>query len=808
MKVYKLFMISVVLIGQIMASGNPAPFIHLTPQGTVKGENVTFEVMLAPENSGMYDLYLLYRQLGEQEYKSVPMNQEGYIFDVTLRTNDFSTGQVEYYIAYEGQLGAVGTIPEESPQINPLIMLVAPNNTEQSPENNVEILVLSPEPDEMVRFDELLISASVMGLDEKFDYSKSKLLIDGTNVSSLAEVRDGIYTFSPKQIRSGYHNIELIIVDNMNNELGRQEWSFRATGGQDTSPESGARYAGSVFVENRYTQITNRGQNYLRAGGMFRGGYNALQYNARLAVSSEENSQRQPVNRYGLQLVYKISERNNVFLRGGDFSPYYNPLVFQNKRVRGIETGLAIGFFTFDFVYGQLYRGIGGRAITDSINTETQAPDGTPVDTTIYTQIVSAGKNEERIMAFRPGFRFGETAHWNLNLVSSREQKGSVEYGGPVQEALVMGTDLSMNFDNRRILFDASIQASINNTNAGNDEITYDELALGSEELRNNETAKKYWNFIEGLGMISMTTGLNPYPSLGMRFEASFRYFGNNFIARYTNVEQNFASPGNPYLLKDVSGIYIADNIRLLSNQVFLNLFYRGFSTNRSKKSLKTQNNEIGATVSYFPTGNLPSLTLSYINIDRSNDVDLNSGEFENPKLYLEDNKTQTFNVSTSYNFDLSSVRNTLSLNFSNYARDEAQEFKQGNQSNFSVYGIGVMSKFNFPLITRLNYSQSNSGIGAGLTESTTDIQRIFLGFEYNISGFMGADVFKPFVNFSLQNISFTGGNDTKRNNYTAGLSYRSPVFGILSIRYDNISYGTTTEYNDSIMNARYQYNF
>ena len=805
MKPYIILLIAVSLAASAFAAGTSAPFFHMTPQGTVKGESVTFEVMMAPENSGLYDLYLFYRQLGEQDYKSVAMNQEGFVFETTLATGDFTTGQIEYYIAYEGQLGAVGTLPEESPQINPLIMNVAPNNSVEAPESSVEILVLSPEQDEMVRFDELLISASVMGLAENFDFSKSRLMIDGTNVSTLVEIRDGIFTFSPKQIRSGYHNVELIIMDNMNNEIGRKEWSFRATGGQDTSPESGSNYAGSVFMEERYTKITENAQNYFRAGGMFRGAYNALHYNARLVYSSEENDRRQPVNRYGLQLVYKFSERDNILLRGGDFTPYYNPLVFQNKRVRGVETGLAVGFFTMDFVYGQLYRGIAGTAFIDSIRTQTQAPDGTPIDTTIYTKLVAAGKNEERIMALRPGFRFGNNVHWNLNLVSSREQKGSVENGGPVQEAMVVGTDLSMNFDNKRILFDASVQTSINNTNAGLDEITFDELAQGSEELRENDTARKYWDFIDKLGMISMTTGLNPYPSLGMRFETSLRYFGNNLTARYSNIEQNFASPGNPYLLKDASGFYIADNIRLLSNQVFLNLYYRGMITNRSKKSRKTSNNELGVTLSYFPTGNLPSLTISYINIARANDVDLNSGEFETPQLYIEDNKTQTLNVATSYNFDLSSVRNTLSLNFSNYNRDETYEFKQGNQSDFMVYGIGIISKFNFPLITKINYSQSNSALGAGLTETTTDIQRIFLGVEYNMSGLIGADIFRPFVNVGLQDIKLTTGETTKRNNYSFGLSYRNPISGILSVRFDNITY---SQYNDSILNARYQYNF
>ena len=105
--------------------------------------------------------------------------------------------------------------------------------------------------------------------------------------------------------------------------------------------------------------------------------------------------------------MYKFSERNNIYVKGGDFTPYYNPLAFQNKRVRGVDAGLAYGFFTFDFVYGQLYRGVEGTFATSEINTFTQDPanPGVPVDTTIIDTIQGLGKYEENIMAFRPGFR-------------------------------------------------------------------------------------------------------------------------------------------------------------------------------------------------------------------------------------------------------------------------------------------------------------------------------------------------------------------------------------------------------------------
>ena len=801
-----LFKYTIIIVAGLTAAAlaNGGQFFHTTPQGIVRGEVVTLEVMMTGSNARLYDMHVFYRPLGATDYKYLSMERQGLLYTADINTNEITSGQMEYYFGYEGELGEVGSMPEVTPEINPYTMQVAPNQSAVQQTSGVELVVLSPQQDEVVAYTELVIAASVLGGEGVTDLSNFKLLIDGTDVTNLAEFSDGILTFAPRQIRGGYHNIELMVYDATNNLLNKQEWSFRASGGSQTPETSGTNYRGSAFLENRYLNIGQRSQNFFRGGVMVNGSVNALDYRARLILSSEEADNRQPVNRYAAQLVYKFSERNNIYINGGDFTPYYNPIAFMNKRIRGVQTGLAFGFFTFDFLYGQTNRGIEGSFSVDSLIT------GAPDNPVVLDTLLRAGTYKETVMAFRPGFRFGESVKWNLNLINSREDEGSIRYGGNVRESIVAGTDLNMNFDNRRIIVDASVQASINNNNAGLPEVSFDSLAKIDEDLASNDALRKYWDFLEGLGMISMTPGLNPYPSLAMRFETVLRYFGNNLSVRYTNIERNFASPGNPYLLRDMAGIYISDNFRLINNQLFTNLFFRSYSTNRSQTVQKTSNTEFGATISYFPQQNLPSLTLGYTSIDRSNDVTMaDTALFERPEFYMEDNQTQSIMVSTSYNFDVSAVKNTVSLNFSKYMRDEALELRQENQSDFNIFGVGLLSKFRFPLITRINYSQSETLFGKE-NQSVTNISRLFLGLEYRLRGLAAGDLLKPFVNFTLQNIQFTGTPDAKRNNFTLGLQYKNPVMGVLSVRYDLITFGgdVAPDYNDSVLNAKYQYNF
>jgi len=810
MKLLKYILFSAVIGWNIiaLAGSNTNLFFHETPQGVVRGEDVRLEVVLNNPAVQIYDMYLFYRQGGSSTYQRMAMDNQGYVFSASLNTAEVTTGRVEYYIGYEGELGQIGTLPALSAQTSPYVMLVAPAQAVMQ-RDQVEIMVLSPDADATVASDELVIAAYVMGVGSDFDFNKSKLLIDGVNVTSMIEFADGVLTFSPRQIKSGPHNIEINLYDAQNNMIGKKEWSFRTGGKMETLAPT--NYRGSIFIDERFQDISDNNDNFLRGGGEFSGRYANFDASARLLISSEESPRRQPVNRYGLNLRYNLSKSDNLYIRGGDFTPIYNPLTFYNKRVRGIETGLQLSFFQFDFVYGQTNRGINGT--TSRVASTDTTLTGEPVVATIS----EGGIYAENIIAFRPGFRFGTNATWNLNLLNAKEDIKSIKIGGNPKESLVVGTDLNLNFDRRRINFDAAVQASMANNDAAGAQVTWDTLTSVNPDLKDNNLAKSMFNMLKSTGFLSTTQGLSPYPSLGMNFEATLRYFGNDLQLRYLSVAKEFATPGNPYMLKDLAGFYFNDYLKILNNQLFLNLFYNNFKQDKSLDKVSTANQELGATVSYFPVGNIPSFTIGYSSISRSNDLTLQDSLLYS-KYYMEDNTTSRFMLSTTYNVEVSRVKNAVSLTMNTYGREENVDFKKDNASDFTLYGIGVVSKFPISVLTRVNYSQSSSMFGtSAASKYETNIQRIFLGVEYEMVNVIGIDQFKPFVNVTLQTISNKSATtkfDGPRNNYTLGLAYRNQELGVFSLRFDQITYqlpgagGSKQDLSDTIFNARYQYNF
>jgi hypothetical protein len=816
MRILKYFLCTILVLIVASAEAGNVQFYHNTPAGVIRGEEVDIEVMLSGMTNEIYDLHLFYREMGEADYSSVLMRREGLLYKSTIKTAGFTAGQMQYYVAYEGALGEIGTFPEEMAEFNPFIMEIAPARVLQE-DGPVEVVILSPLEEETVVDEDIVVAVYVFSEEEQIDYANTRLVIDGVNIRTNVDFSDGVVTYTPplgQTFRDGFHNVEVQIFNTEGRALGQKSWSFRSIQGVSKQPKSFIR--GSAFIENRYQSIGPSGEgfdpvdNFFRTGGEITGRYNDIDYRARLVVSSEEDANVQPVNRYTGEVKYNFSPENNIFLIGGDFNPYYNTLVLQDKRVRGIHAGLNVGFFTFDYILGQLRRGINGRA--DSLSTGTGVSDFIAVD----------GTYEQNMWSIRPGFKFWDTAWWTLNLVNAKEDPNSIEIGGNAKESVSLGTDLNLNFDQKRVIIDASFNASINNTNAGLEEVSWDTLAKYNDDLQGNDEAKQLWDFLESTGWLSMTTGINPLPSYAMQFDATFRYFYNNLKIRYYKMDRDFANPGNPYLLKDISGFQISDNIRLFENQVYLTIFYKNYTTDRSRNEEATDNSELGVTLSYFPYQALPSLNITYANMDRSNGVSA-----EQTDLFRVNNQTQRLSFNTSYNFDITGTRNAVTLNYTTYGRDE--EVSPSAQSDFGLYAIGLRTNFAIPIVTRLNYSSSENDIGTGtsLTQSNLKVNTFLIGVDYVMGGIMPGDVFKPFANFRLQSVKthrterFIAPEtitdiETDRNNFTLGFAYQSPTMGILSIRWDYITYDNTysdpglqtPEFNDTILNARYTYNF
>ena len=781
----------VLILGSLFSSlySQAGQLDHLVPPPVLLGDKVRLEARTLNNQIPLDNVALFYRMEGEFNYHSAAMKKEGLIFLYEMPTTGLHPGNMEYYFAYQDARGDVRYLPHSNPEKQPFRLQILPARPETSAlgKEKIDILVLSPQSEVLTSPDELVLAFSIPLDIENPEKLRYKLVISGVDVTKLI-TRDGhLISFAPPTIRSGLHNAELSIYNAVGKLLGKKDFSFRVS--TKPSGKKGFNSSANVFLDNRLQNINKQNDNFFRAGLRWKGSYKKFDFLANALVSSEEALSRQPVNRYTAQIRYNFSSRYNLYLKAGDITANYDPLSFWGKRVRGFGAGLNTKYFSLDYSAGQSYRAVEGKAIGDSI-----------------TQY---GTYKQQFTAIRPQLSFGKYVSWSLNLVNSKELPGSIKYGTNPKEALAMGSGIQLNLDNSRIVIKGNFQASIKNEDAQG-EIDFDTLAA-HYDLSEADTrqAKKFIDIMESLGFLTLSQGLAPIPSLAMQFEAQLRYYQQTLRALYKKIDPEFTTPGNPYLLKDIQGLFISDNIRLLDNQVFLNLYYNAYQNNLSDKDTRTDNAEMGGSISYYPLSRLPSLTLSYGNQSRLNGLAKDNVDPDSTHFLLEDNRTQRIGLSSSYNFDLPGLRNTLTFSASKYTRNDA--VYPANRSSFLLFNAGLRNRFSFPLTTRLNYANSNSGFGEADLENASEIQKYYLSVDYLFRRVIGNSDLKPYLQLTFQKITNTLSGVKKkynRNNYTSGFYLTNAKFGNLSLRYDYIDYGTLYNIKDSVFSARYEVNF
>ncbi len=671
------------------------------------------------------------------------------------------------------------------------------------PENSIEILLLAPEPNEVIPSDEFVLALSVPLQANALQDLNYRLFINNVDVSRLLNVEGNLIYFIPKTIRGGVHNARFELTNENGRLLGTKEVLFRISGEPSTGKGFNSRT--SFFVDNRYQQLSETTNNYLRGGLDFYASYKKFDFQSRVLLSSEEAPGRQPINQYAAQMRFNFSTRYFMYLKGGDFSTNYDPLVFWEKRIRGVGFGFYSSFLDLDITYGRAVHDVEGRAVTDTTVLQSGDPNADNI-VVVRDSVTSVGMYRRDFLAIRPQIHIGPRLSLAFNLVNGKDDPNSIKYGGNPKEALVGGTSLRIEFDPNRFIVTGSLQASMKNEDAANP-IEFDTLAnrydLSDSE---KETAESLVNFFEDYGFLTLTQGLSPIPSFAMQFETHIKYFNHYLRASYKSIGAEYTTPGNPYLLKDTKGFYISDNIRMLNNQLFVTLHYKQYEDNISQEEAKTDNRDYGGSISYFPFKNLPSISLNYSNHTRKNDLARQGIDPAASLFYIEDVIMQRIGISTSYDFNTGTIRNTASFNFSNYLRDDA--VYDSRQSNLSLFTVALRNRFSFPLTSRFSFAKTSSEFGKNESLQSTDIQKMSAGLDYLFRDLFLDSSFKPYVSVSIQNIENRNTQNFKRTNYGAGFYFSNPVVGNLSLRYDYIDFGSRYDWVDSIVSTRYELNF
>ena len=814
------FLTSIILMlcSMLFASSSYFNLDHQTPEQAIVGEILQLEVSNLNTSQAIYDARVFYRTQGMVDFNSIVMRQDGYIFSAEIPTKKMDAGNLEYYFVFQAT-GAINYLPEQSPDLNPFHVSLLPSTTapQQESGGGMEILLLSPDIEETISPDEFVIAISLPINPDEMNNYRFSLLLGGVDQSNLIELEGNLLMLSPKMIRGGLHNAEFRVFDQNNQVVGEKLFSFQISGAP--SVKKGLNTRTSVFANNRYNSISESSDNLFRGGLNHFSSYQKFDFLALVLVSSEESYDRQSVNQYGAQLRYNITPTMNMYLKGGDFSTNYDKLVFWEKRVRGFGVGYNSKYFDLDFTYGQTKKAVEGKVYNGTAQLN--------------------GTYKQSFMGIQPTFKYADYFSWGFNLVNGKDDPNSIELGGNAKESLVLGTTIGLNLHSNKIQFSGSVQASMKNEDVVG-EVEFDTLAdrydlTGGDK----DAAESLFNFLESTGFLTLSQGLSPLPSLAMRFQTQLKYFNQVFRFTYKDIEAEYTTPGNPYLMKDVRGFYINDKVRLIKNQLFLNLYFNSYEDRMSQgDDSKTNNAQYGVTVSYYPHRNLPGISITYGAHNRENGLAKDGVVTDTSASYqlIEDTETKRINFSTSYKFTTGGVKNNATISFSNYTRDD-NIYKdifafRSSQSEYNIFTVGIRNQFAFPLITNISFLTTSALIGK-IDETNdqdfrydSDINKIRIGLSYKFKRiYLNGDL-QPFLNFSHQNIKSIRPvlrypensrvpevNEQKKKeysriNYSMGFNFQTIQYGVFSLRFDYIDYGSVYNWSDSILSTGYKINF
>ncbi len=653
------------------------------------------------------------------------------------------------------------------------------------------VLIMSPEPNSEISGDNVLIAASLIGVNN-LNANSVRVMLDGVDVTDQAYVDSDMVSCLLEDIDPGHHEIDLVI----DGPVGSTKWNFSAIG-----KESILNYSGRIRSSNSMDQIDDQTLNINKMTIYLKGSaYEWLDLKTNLKMTSQESDLYQPRNVYGLTLGIK----DILTLRMGDSNPRISNYTMNGKRIRGMDLDLSYGWFNFRFLKGEINRAVQGdlsKAYSFDIDTDDLGEKYISLDRSGYTY-------RQNVSSARLAFGRGEIFQWGLNYMKARDDTNSVDQllldaeiiyepdatgsvegletgtvytiselgtkaqvldgsdwsGNGPKDNLVISTDLGLNLFSKRLRLDGEVAFSMTNNNIWGGPLTLADLDTLIDDSVDNKLSSfdlsdlpdpadwdKYLIINSNLSplvpidinafgdsiTVDLMDAIFSMPSLAYRGRAITNFYGNYLAIEYGQTGPEFNSLANPYLVKNKREWSITDKFKLFQNRLMLNLGYKHQDDDilTSVDNVKTQNT-LSLGFNAVPGPGFPTLNFTYRSMDRNNGI---TDLVELPDMTTSDNreKTQTNNLMLNVNhrFDLvwnHSISGTfVSVEKEDLFSDRSTNFVDPSMTT-RVMNVSLITRYGSPLQTSINLTTNSSELSTGPgARGTQDFLTANFGVEY-----------------------------------------------------------------------------
>ncbi len=669
---------------------------------------------------------LFYKNEGDLGYSQKEVGYLNGSFTALVTPEDLIGTRFEYYFQLslrneDQDIFYPENLPAENPvEVNIVEGLIESDIPQLPQAEGIDYTVLSPKPGNGLAKNDIYIAIALFYDINEVEPGEFKLLLNGLDVTDLADTSDYFISYVPKNLRRGSHSVQLNYVT-ANETYNVVSWQFAVV---DPRKASYAGFeprlipTGRVELTARNQTISGDINNAFTGRSYINGSYGLFKYSVNGFITSQELDRLQPQNRFGV----KLSLGKWWEFEAGHVYPRLSKFTISGRRMYGINTSLHVlwDVINVQFLYGELSRKI--TNLYSSVEVDTVIAGGVPQDTTYTLGYENSGRGTfaRKVIGGRIGlgnprkFQFGiqamkveddtssifnvidytdlQSTNQFIGALTSQDQTKlsqnpdllRVQGGSPRPKGnFVAGIDLGFRAADNKVRFKTETVASaLNNDIYGGPLDSLRAADIGFEDLNQsdldiltslaqfiiiNENMSVLPVRVKGLGTDSTEAeAFFPTSILGSDTELSVVYPKNTLSIQYRWVGPDFVSLANSTIRKDIAGFTISDRFRLFQNQLYVTLGYEALNDNVTNvKEATTKTNSFRSNVSWYPVKNdLPKVSVGFRYRSRENGVERFNSEVPTA---LENSAVQNLRIvdGDTLTTTVPRMNNTLNLSFS-----------------------------------------------------------------------------------------------------------------------------------------------
>ncbi len=724
--------------------------LHVSPQEVDPGLDAELLLEITQGIEDIAEVNIQYRVSGESDWLSEPMqkdHEESLYFRGIIPRQILTEAEIEYRFQLKMQTGGIGYLPPDD-GMTPLYFL-RPNAQTGT---KTDAFVLLTDESSISAGDGYVLAVSFMALEDEIDPETIKVYVGGKDVTKRTQISGSVLMYREDRPRAGLQKA-MVVAEVKGKEVYSETWVTQILPGS-SRPGLPFTVRGAVNFSANVTGSSDSlafgsGDDDYRSWADVYGNYGILDLQAKLLVSSLEDSNKQPVNRYSFGLKLPALD-----IYAGDYSPHLSSYTLSGKNIRGLYAHLHGKYAALTWAHGESV-----RKTTIEGDGNLGSKSGTFKQEAIGARLRLGNENS---------FMLGFAGSRHRDIVSSldeeyyryTEAKGDTVYTARAQDNAVISLEARLNVPDQHVLMGVEVAGSMLNTNTIPGPLSSAELEdyglnleMGSIEVNPEDYAelfvinKNMEPFMPGRANLAWTAYLR-------------MYFWNNFLTlEYNETGTAFNALGTYSRFCDSKSLTVTDQITV-GRILVLSGSYSSVEDNLMgyKSETNIYQNINAQAILRIP--DLPYLKASFSdNLGENKINDDIQSDFE---PYNRDSRAMSFGI--GYNVvQIPYVPSQFDISYrmgdDSSERDPGTGMQIQSENENSGLSFSMNNRFNIiPLRTRFTYSAAKN-------------ENFILDQEYkNNSIYFKADysflnnLIKPYV--SYRNTSLKGDYDPQTYNY------------------------------------------